>query len=239
MLTMFIRAAILYGLVVVIMRAMGKRQISQLQPYELVVTIMIADLASSPMEDASAPILYGIMPIVSLVLMQSLFSLVSLKSGKLRNLINGQPSVLLKSGIIDQKEMTRQGITLSELLEEIRTAGINSIEDVGCVVLEVSGDMSIFPTAQKRPLTPSDMDISTGYEGLSLPLVLDGNIQSSMLEKGHLTQGWLEKHLARESLTPNEVLLCMLDTRGILSIQAKDSLKLITHRVLDPQEVTW
>lgn len=239
MLTMFIRAAIIYTIVVITTRCMGKRQIAQLQPYELVVTIMIADLGSSPMEDATAPLLYGILPIAALVFMQSIFTLLTLKSGRLRNIINGQPSVLVRNGIVDEKELSRQAMTLSELLEEIRTAGFTNMNEVGCVVLEVSGDLSIYPTSQARPLTAEDMGIPTDYEGLPLPLILDGEIQGRLLEKGKLTRNWLENQLQPLSLQPKDIFLCVIDTKGDMSIQAKNSESMQVRNVLTPEEVQW
>lgn len=236
---MFIRSIILYVVVVVLMRAMGKRQIGQLQPYELVITIMIADLASTPMGDSSVPLLYGLIAIAALVILQSLITLVTLKSGRLREIINGQPSVLIRNGVVDEAEMRKQAITLSELLEEIRSAGMTSIDEVGCAVLEVSGNLSIFPVSQMRPVQPSDMGIQTGYEGMPLPLILDGRILQRSLNKGDLDENWLKSQLKQVKTSAEQTFLCILDTQGRMTVQQKGQSSYTMHQALQPEEVHW
>ena len=236
---MFIRSAILYVLIIVLMRAMGKRQIGQLQPFEFVITIMIADLASTPMEDSTVPLLYGIMPLAALILLQSVLTLITLKSGRLREIVNGQPSVLVRNGVVDENEMRKQAITLSELLEEIRSAGMNTIDEVGCAVLEVSGQLSIFPTSQMRPVQPSDLQIETNYESIPLPVILDGRVQVRSLQKGGLDRDWLEKKMTELKIPIKNVFLCLLDTTGRITVQQKGKQEFAEYQVLDPKEVTW
>lgn len=236
---MFFRSAILYLIVIILMRAMGKRQIGQLQPYELVITILIADLASTPMGDSSVPLLYGLTAIAALVLVQSVLSLISLKSGRLRELINGTASVLVRNGVVDETEMRKQAITLSELLEEIRGAGMTSIDEVGCAVLEVSGKVSLFPTSQKRAVQPCDMGIQTGYEGMPLPLILDGRVLMRSLNKGNLDLDWLRKQMKQAKVPVEQTFLCVLDTQGRMTVQQKGKTSYTIHQALQPKEVHW
>ena len=124
MLTMYIRALILYVVVIFLMRLMGKRQIGQLQPYELVFTMIIADLAATPMSDVGIPLLYGVMPIAATVLVYAVISLLTLKSEKARLILTGRPTILVRNGVIQQQEMKRQGFTITELMEQVREHGI-------------------------------------------------------------------------------------------------------------------
>ena len=239
MLTMFLRAAILYVFVIAVVRGMGKRQIGEMQPYELAITILIADLASAPMGSPSIPLLHGVLPIAALLVLQSLLTLATLKSDKLRSWINGKPSILVRDGVIDEKELRRQALSLSELLEEARIAGVSSLSQIGFAVLEVSGDLSVYPLSQNRPVTPADMGISTEYEGMTLALVLDGSIQAGNLKTGCLSEEWLLRQLSKIKMDAREVLVCTLDTSGMLYAQKKGSGAVTKRQALNPKEVRW
>lgn len=239
MLTMFIRAVLLYLFIVLVMRGMGKRQIAQLQPYELTATMLIADLAASPMQDTGIPLLYGILPIAALVACHSLFGIITLKSAKARDIITGKPSILVKNGVVDEKELRRQGFSLTMLLEEVRADGIQNLTDVGVAILEVSGDISVFPVAQKRPLSPCDVDLKPGYEGMTLTLVADGRIFSEELRQTGKDETWLRHQLQQHNLRPEQVLLSLLDSSGRLSIQPEGTGELLYRQALQPEEVCW
>ena len=127
MLTMFVRALVLYVLVILLMRLMGKRQIGQLQPFELVFTVIIADLAATPMSDVGIPLLYGVLPMAALMLCYAIFSLLVLKCEKARELLSGRPTILVKDGVIDQKAMEKQGFTIPALMEQVRERGIQNL----------------------------------------------------------------------------------------------------------------
>lgn len=239
MLTMFIRALLLYVLVILLMRLMGKRQIGQLQPYELVFTVIIADLAASPMSDVGVPLLYGVMPIAALMLCYALFSLLTLKSERARVLLTGRPSILVSNGVINQQEMRRQGFSLTELMEQVREHGIENLHEVGCAVLEISGQVNVFPVSQKRPVTPEDLRVKTSYENLPLHLILDGKLQKESLKNAHLTTAWLAQQLSRFPCAIDEAYYCALDTDGVLCVQKKQESRVRFARALDPKEVCW
>lgn len=239
MLTMFIRALVLYIAVILIIRIMGKRQIGQLQPYELVFTIIVAELAASPMSNVSIPLLYGIMPIGALLLCYAVISVLCLKSERVRGFLAGRPTVLVRNGVIDQAAMREQGFTLNELLERIRYAGVFNVHEVGCAILEVSGQLSVFPVSQKRNVTPEDMGIQTGYESLPLNLVLDGRIQSNTLKMANLNDEWLLKQLKGLGTKPSEVFYCSLDTSGLMAVQGQREDKLQFRQALKAEEVHW
>lgn len=241
MLTVLLRATILFAVAVIVMRIMGKRQVSQLQPFEFVIAIMIADLAASPMEDIGIPLLNGILPMLMLVMLHSTLALISLKSQRLRGILSGTPSVLVKKGIVQEAELRRACYDLNDLLEELRACGVLSPADVGTAILETSGKMSVFPLAEKRPLTPQDMQLSPGYEGIPLTLVLDGEVQFQNLTLGGLDVNWLTKTLEGFGFSgPKDVFLASLDTQGMLFAQGRgDKPRLKIAQVLDAEKVGW
>lgn len=241
MLTVLVRSTILFIVAVFAMRIMGKRQVSQLQPFELVLAIMIADLAAAPMEDVGKPLLYGIAPILMLMVLHSIFSIASFKSQSLRTVINGKPSILIKKGIIQEAELEKICYDMSDLLEEIRASGVLNPADVGTAILETSGKLSVISHAQKRPLTPSDMSVQVDYEGIPLTLVLDGEIQHHNLITGGLDEKWLQNTLVSFGFKgPEEILLASLDTKGVMFVQGHGANpRLKVAQALDTQKVAW
>ena len=239
MLTMYIRALILYVVVIFLMRLMGKRQIGQLQPYELVFNMIIADLAATPMSDVGIPLLYGVMPIAATVLVYAVISLLTLKSEKARLILTGRPTILVRNGVIQQQEMKRQGFTITELMEQVREHGIENLHEVGCAVLEISGQVNVFPIAKKRPVTPDDLHLRVKYENLPLHLIQDGCLQKDSLCSAHLTESWLTQQLRRFNCTIPDAYYCALDTEGVMCLQKKKETRVQFLQALRPEEVTW
>lgn len=222
MLVIFVRTLILYLLVIIIMRAMGKRQIGQLQPFELVVAIMISELAAVPMQDTRIPLVHGIIPIVTLLVAQIATSLISLKSSKARAIICGKPSILIDNGKINEKTLRKEMYTLNDLLEQLRSKDMSNIADVEFAILETNGQLSIIPKSQKRPVCPEDLKISTNYEGLPIDLIIDGELSKKNLLKIKLDKKWLESELAKQGISDlNQVLFASIDTNGNLYFQPK------------------
>lgn len=239
MLTMYIRALILYVIVVILMRLMGKRQIGQLQPYELVFTMIIADLAATPMSDVGIPLLYGVMPIAASVLVYAVISLLTMKSEKARILLTGRPSILVRDGVINQAEMKKQGFTITELMEQVRESGMERLSDVGCAVLEISGQVNVFPTAKKRAVTPEDLKLKVKYENLPLHLIQDGRLQRESLRAARVSEEWLVSQLSNLNCTIKDAFFCALDTDGVLCLQKKGEQRMQHIQALRPEEVNW
>lgn len=222
MLIVFSRAVILFAVVVLVMRLMGKRQFSQLHPYEFVISLMIAELASVPMEDKEIPLLNGIIPIFTLLALHVILSFITLKSQTARAIICGTPSILIENGKIIEKELRHQRYNVNDLLEQLRAKNIPNIADVEYAILETTGDLTVISRSQKRPLTPDDVQRPTKYEGLPLDLVIDGNINKKNLDKANLSEQWLHNILRENNITDlKQVLLVSLDTTGQLYIQPK------------------
>lgn len=221
MLISFVRALILYAFVVLVMRVMGKRQVGQLQPFELVVAIMIADLAAVPMENAGVPLVSGLVPIFALLLAQLSLSYITLKSERARALICGSPSIVIQNGRIDYQELKKQRLNLNDLLEQLRDKNLANVSDVEFAILETTGHLSVIPKSQKRPVTPEDLHLSTSYEGIPLTLILDGHIHHQNLSKANLDPSWLDSQLQAANLRAEDILFASLDTQGRLDIQQK------------------
>jgi uncharacterized membrane protein YcaP (DUF421 family) len=220
-LVVFARALILYFLVVVVMRIMGKRQIGQLQPYELAVAIMISELAAVPMQNTGIPLINGIIPIITLLAAQLLLSFLSLKSIRARALICGKPTILIEKGKIKEKELQKELYTLNDLLEQLRINSYPNAADVEYAVLETNGQLSVMPKSQKRPLTPEDMNIKTDYENIPIDVIIDGRVLSDNLKKAGKDLSWLETELRKKHYDkPGQVLYACIDPSGKLHIQA-------------------
>ncbi len=240
MLTIFVRSVLLYIASLLAMRAMGKREVGQLQPFELVVVIMIAELAATPMGGVGIPLLYGILPMIALVVCHGLITALCMRFQPFRAWLSGQPTVLMRNGVICEKQMRKSAMDLNDLMEAIRTAGILDPAEVGTVVLEPGGQMNVFPKADFRSVSPHDMALKVPREGLPLPLVLDGLIQRDNLTRGHLTEAWL-RETARDCgySDLSEVLFLCLNTQGEMLIQGKGSTKTDLKSVLEPERVVW
>jgi uncharacterized membrane protein YcaP (DUF421 family) len=222
MLIVFIRTVILYAFVVIAMRLMGKRQIGQLQPFELVIAIMISDLAAVPMQNTGIPLISGIIPILTLLVCQVTLSIINLKSVRARGIISGRPTILIRNGEIDEEALKQELYTLTDLLEQLRINNVPNIKDVEFAVLETNGEVSVIPKPESRPVVTSDLNLPTNYEGLPLDIILDGKVLSNNLQKASLTRSWLDTELKKQGYnSPSEVFLASFDTDGTLTCQRK------------------
>ena len=221
MLITFLRAIVLYSVVLVVMRLMGKREIGQLQPFELAISIMIADLASIPMTELGIPISNGIIPILGLLTMHLIISLLNMKSIKFRKLICGKPSILMFRGKIDEDVLRKERFTINELEERMRGNNIYSLGDVEYAILETSGQVTIIPKPAKRNTIPEDFNIEPEYEGIPYDLVIDGVIMEENLRKIGKDYNWLKKEVKKFKITPEEALIVTVDGKYQIFCQAK------------------
>ena len=221
MLITFVRAIILYIIVLIVMRLMGKREIGQLQPFELAISIMIADLASIPMTETGIPITRGIIPILGLLVMHLLISIINLKSIKAREIICGKPRILIYRGKIDEKALIKERFTINELEERLRGNNVSSVGDVEYAILETSGDITVIQKPNKRTTTPEDFNIMPEYEGIPYDLVIDGKIMYKNLTKIGKDYNWLQKEIGKFKIRPEEALLVTFDGKGQIFCQKK------------------
>ncbi|KAF1084260.1 hypothetical protein SPSYN_02664 [Sporotomaculum syntrophicum] len=222
MLLIIIRTLILYIAVVAVMRIMGKQEIGQLQPFELVVALMIADLAAIPMQDTGIPLLSGIIPIIVLMVAQVALSFISMKSMKARNVICGCPSVVVANGKLVESELRYLRYNINDLLEQLRVKNYPNLADVEFAILETNGQLSVIPKSQKRALQPDDLNINTTYEGIPITLITDGQLNEKNLRKVNLTREWLRTELLKFGVDDfRKVFFASLDTAGQLFYQLK------------------
>ena len=221
MLITFFRAVILYIFVLIVMRLMGKREIGQLQPFELAISIMIADLSTVPMADIGIPIFNGIIPILGLLLMHLIISILNLKSIRAREIICGKPRILIYRGKIDEKALRKERFTINELQERLRGNNIVNISDVEYAILETSGQVTVIQKPEKRNTIPEDFNIYPEYEGITYDLVVDGKIMQKNLDTLGKDYQWLEKELSKMNIKPEEALIATLDGKGKIFCQKK------------------
>ena len=221
----FIRVLILYLVVLIALRLMGKREIGQLQPYELVITMMIADLASVPMQDIGIPIFHGVIPILALLLSQIVLSYINIKSGWVRKILCGEPTVLIQKVKIMEYRLKKQKYTIDGLMEELRANGIFSLEEVEYAILETSGQISIIKKVEKTPVTKEDMNIQTQYIGYPRALIIDGSYIDKNLEIMGIAQSEIDKYLKKEKTNYKNIFILMCDENKKIFLQKKDNKK--------------
>jgi uncharacterized membrane protein YcaP (DUF421 family) len=223
MILVIIRTLILYLATVIFLRIMGKRQIGQLQPYELVVIIMISELAAIPMQNTGIPIINGLIPIFLLFASEIILSYISLKSEKARGVICGKPSVLIANSQIMESELRRLRYNINDLLEQLRLKNAPDLKDVEYAILETSGQLSVILKSDRRVVEPQDLNIMPPYEGLPVTLVIDGRVISDNLKKSGFDSTWLQNELKKSSIKNiKDVLYAGLDSRGKFVHQAKN-----------------
>lgn len=222
MILIFVKSIILYSIVLIVMRCMGKREIGQMQPFELAIAIMIADLAATPMTEIGIPLLYGFIPILGLLFMHIIISLGNLKSIRMRELICGKPRILIYRGKIDEKALKQENFTINELQERLRVNNINNLGDVEFAILETSGQISVVQKPKKRALKPEDFNIDAKYEGIAYDLVIDGKIMMDNLKKIGKTKDWLEKEVGKFNMKPEEALVVVLNGDKTIYCQKKE-----------------
>lgn len=223
MLVILIRTILLYILVLIVMRLMGKREIGQLQPFELAISIMIADLASIPMTDVGIPITNGIIPILGLLVMHLLISIFNMKSIKVREILCGRPTILVYRGKIDEKALKKERFTINELEERLRGNNVVNLGDVEYAILETNGQVTVIQKPNKRNAIPEDFNIMPEYEGLPYDLIIDGKIMYENLKKIGKDENWLKKEVAKFKIKTHEALIVTFDGKGQIFCQKKEN----------------
>lgn len=226
MLIVVVRTLVLYTIILIVMRIMGKRQLGQLQPFELVITILISELAAVPMQDTGIPLINGIIPIFILMIAQIVLSYTSLKSEKARGIICGKPSILIEDGIIMEKQLSKLHFNINDLLEQLRVKGYPDIKDVEFAILETEGQLSVIPKSMKRPVTPKDLSIPVTQEKIPITLIIDGELVRQNLAIAKLNENDLKKYLAANGIENyKQILFAGVDSSGSLFFQAKQNYK--------------
>ena len=228
MLIIVIRTLILYGAVIVSLRVMGKRQLGELQPSELVVAIMISDLASVPMQDIDIPLMWGILPVLTLLIAEVLLSFISLKSKWARRFLSGEPSIVIYDGTIIESELLRLRFNVNDLLSELRLNGCHDISDVAAAVVETGVKLIVIQKTGARGVTVDDLKRKEiKKEGLPCIIISDGTLNKEELRRSGHSQAWLREELiSREIKSAKQVFLLSLNADEEMYIQLKGGKKL-------------
>ena len=206
-----VRTTLFYFIITIVYRFMGKREVAQLSIFDLTVSILIAELAAMSIEKSDESIFLTLIPIIILVIIQMLMSYISMKKPKIRNLLDGEPSVIINKGIINFKEMVRQRYNLDDLLTQLREKQIRSIEEVDYAVLETSGNLSVFHRKDNE------------YGNYPFPLILDGAIQEETLTALRKTENWVKKMLKEKQIKLEDIFYAFYKGKNVFIIK-KDSL---------------
>lgn len=222
MYTIIIRTVILFFIIMITMRFLGKRQLGELQIFDLVITLMISELAALPISDPKIPMIYGIIPIITLILLQVIISLIELKSEKARILLSGHPSILVRNGKVDIEELKKQKFTLDDLLEDLRIGGYFNLEDVEYAILETSGELSVLPKTDLQPATKKDMKIKSKQDCLPLTIVVDGKVRTHNLKLINKDMNWLQHEMNKNKINEiKDVFIALFDSQGKLYFQSR------------------
>ncbi len=223
MLISIIRTMILYVFIIVAIRLMGKRQISDMQPSELVVTLVISDIASLPMQNVSQPLLSGVVPVLVLVALEIATSVFMLKNRRFRRAVCGTPVVVIENGAILQKQMKRLRMSTEELCAQLRQQGIFSLQDVQYCIVETNGSLSVLEQPQKRVPTAEQQNITIPDNGIEAVVISDGEILESSLKLCDTDREQINNILLRNHMPLDNVFLMTLDNKGKYQIIERDT----------------
>lgn len=221
MLMVIVKTVIIYVFLLLIMRLMGKRELGQIQTFELVISMIIADTAAVPIYDENASLLNTLISVSILFLMHMIISFINMRSVKGREIFCGKPRILINKGRIEEEALKKESITINELQERLREKDVFNLGDVEYVILETSGQISVVPKPEKRALKIEDLNIKSEYEGLAFDLVLDGKVMSENLKLIGKDYRWLEKQTKEFGIKPEEALVVTINGDNSFYCQAK------------------
>ena len=216
MLVVFIRSIILYIAVLIALRVMGKGEIAEMNAFDLVITLLLSEVAAIPMQDNSIPIIYGISSITALVFIEILISYIALKSRTVSKILSGSPTVLINKSKLNYKQLKKERISIEELLESLRSQGYFNLKDVQYALLETDGNLSIVPS-------PSyDSSKATDFKHLPIPVIIDGKVIKDNLNELNKDEKWILKTLKSKNIKKvKDVLIFMIDENDDIFIQRK------------------
>ena len=219
------RTVLLYVLVTAAIRAMGKRQVGELEMSELVTTLLLSQLATLPIEDPEIPLAHVILPLFLIVSFEIVITFLKSRVNFLKKIFESRPSILVDRGVINQAELGRMRITVDELLSEVRQQGYRDIREIEYAILEENGKFSLLPRMDSEPPTRADTGTSITEIGCAFPLVSDGVIDRDVLLRIGRDEAWLREVCRREGLTPEELFLATVDDSGDVSLTKKEEKK--------------
>ena len=223
MVTVFIRTILIYAFLLISMRLVGKRQIGELQISELITTFMLSELAVLPISDTDIPILYALLPILTLLSLEIIISFATSQCVPLRRIFFGAPSVLIYKGRLNEKELKKLRLGLGELLSELRLKNIAGISDVRYAILEDNGKLSVFTNTDASPLTPKQAGVPAAESGIALPVLISGLFMKDCIRHVGIDEAWIERFLNKHNLKKSDVLLMTVDEQKHTAYVLKNS----------------
>lgn len=214
MTTIFLRTIIVYTILTVAMRIMGKRQIGELEVSELVTTLMLSEIATIPIENQQIPIIYAVIPIITLLFIEVFSSVVLIKLPILKSMVSARPSILIKHGRIDQKELRRNRVSIDELMSELRAADCADPTNVAYAILEKNGKLTVIPMASAKPPTSNDLGIKVGVGGMMHSIIIDGRLCRNNLDASGMSDMWFKNRVAEFPCPISEIFFFGVDDSG-------------------------
>lgn len=221
MLVVFFRAVILYVLVTLCLRLMGKRQLGELQPAEFVITILISNIASLPIEDTNIPMILGLIPVFVLVAFEVIVSTLSLSSKWFRSVMSGKPVIVIYDGQIDQEKLKQLRFSIDDLMESLRQQGVFRVQDVWYAIVETTGKVSVMQRFEARNVTPADLSLSGEQEQPPAVVVSDGQIIRSALPICNMTEEQVEDAARKKGVSISQVFLMTATPDGEIYLVKK------------------
>lgn len=219
---MLLRSVIIYIITFIVIRLMGKRQVGEMQPFEFVITLIIADLACIPMAELAVPLIHGIVPILALFLLHFFICFLSRKSMLFRYAITGRPAIVISPNGIDYKELRKLNMTIDDLMESIRGCEYFNVDEIAYAIIETNGKLCVIPKAQNQPVQRQDIDVQAEQSALPVNLIMDGKILKENLELTQIDDKFLNKYYKKVNVaSAKQILLFTIDNNGKIFIQPK------------------
>ena len=222
MVTVLIRAIIIYLTLLIALRLTGKRQVGELEISELVTTFMISELATTPIQNLSIPLIYSLIPIILLLCTEIILSFLATKSATLKKIFFGNPSIIIRNGVINQKELSRLRIGINELLGELRLKDVSDISYVDYAILEQNGKLSVFLKSDRQQPCLKDLNKKGDKEGICHAIVIDGQVNKTNLDYAGKNDLWLNSYLRTNNINMKEIFLMTINDIGQISIIYKE-----------------
>lgn len=210
----FIRAIIIYFFVITAVRLMGKRQVGELKPHELVITILLSAIAVIPLEENSMPLANCLVPVMLFISLEILVAALSMKSLKFRNLIQGRPIFIIRKGKLDQKKLSELRFTVDDIVDALRQKDIFDLSEVEDAVIETNGSISVLPKSKYKPLTPNDIGISVEEKGMPITIVMDGKPVTEYFNEAKIKESEIELVLQSVNRDVKKIMLLTIDDNG-------------------------
>lgn len=214
MTTIFIRTIIIYFILILALRIMGKRQVGELEVSELVTTFLLSELASLAITDDNIPLLYSVIPILTLISVEVISAFIVMKSRPLKRIFIGRPTMIVCKGKLNQKALAENRITLEEFMSQLRLKSILSLDDVAYAILEQNGQLSVITKTREQPLSPVDVDVEVPERGIAHALIIDGDVNEQNLLISGKDDAWLMKTIKERGCRVEDVFLFTIDDNG-------------------------